>query len=113
MLPGSARSDPFARRSDEGRVGPLTGDAGCQERPRARAATTETPSLLAAASTTWSRKLRMVALRNELITSDSNAQVRVTCLPNRRDSNPSLDASRTRGRSSPTGPEVVFTVRGS
>jgi hypothetical protein len=51
--------------------------------------------------------------RNELITSDSSAYVRVTCLPSTLLSKPSFDASRTRGRSSSTEPLVVFTVRGS
>ena len=51
--------------------------------------------------------------RNEPITSNSSAQVLVTCLPSSRDSKPSLHASRTRGRSSSTVPLVVRTFRGS
>lgn len=42
--------------------------------------------------------------RNEPITNDSNEYVRVTPLPSTRDAKPSLEASRTLGRSSSTFP---------
>ncbi len=51
--------------------------------------------------------------KNEQITSDSSACVRVTPLPSTRLSNPSAWALRTRGRSTSIDPLVVFTVRGS
>ncbi len=48
---------------------------------------------------------------NEAITNDSKALVFVTCLPNSRDANAAV-VPRSFGRSSVTGPAVVFTVTG-
>jgi len=48
---------------------------------------------------------------NEAITSDSNALVLVTFLPNSREANAAV-VPRSLGRSKVTGPAVVLTVTG-
>ncbi len=51
--------------------------------------------------------------RKEQTTSASSACVRATPLPTIALQKPSVEALRTRGRSSSSGPAVVFTVTGS